>query len=148
MATAPAGETNVDVMENESLFMACFDDILNLLDLCDEEAGNNNQGFIGSIINRLELAVKFVDHVSPLVNECRNNILEVGNNLNVLFHVWCRKLQEIGQRSNTHKTRVIPNNVCIVISTQFNLNCIFRIDLIHLQQKSLQEYVNDVIRLR
>ena len=38
-----------------------------------------------------------------------------------------------------YKTRVIPNNVCIVISTQFNLNCIFRIDLIHLQQKSLQE---------
>ena len=37
-----------------------------------------------------------------------------------------------------YKTRVIPNNVCIVISTQFNLNCIFRIDLIHLQQKSLQ----------
>ena len=29
----------------------------------------------------------------------------------------------------------------IVISTQFNLNCIFRIDLIHFQQKSLQEYV-------
>ena len=106
MATAPAGETNVDVMENESLFMACFDDILNLLDLCDEEAGNNNQGFIESIINRLELAVKFVDHVSPLVNECRNNILEVGNNLNVLFHVWCRKLQEIGQRSNTPCTNL------------------------------------------
>ena len=42
------------------------------------------------------------------------------------------------------KTRVIPNNVCIVISTQFNLNCIFRIDLIHLQQKSLQEYVNTI----
>ena len=43
-----------------------------------------------------------------------------------------------------YKTRVIPNNVCIVISTQFNLNCIFRIDLIHLQQKSLQEYVNTI----
>ena len=43
-----------------------------------------------------------------------------------------------------YKTRVIPNNVCIVISTQFNLNCIFRIDLIHLQQKSLQEYVKTI----
>ena len=119
MATAPAGETNVDFMENESLFMACFDDILNLLDLCDEEAGSNSQGFIESIINRLELALKFVDHVSPLVNECRNNILEVGNNLNVLFHVWCRKLQEIGQRSNTPCTNLAvlslrPPEHCII----------------------------------
>ena len=41
-----------------------------------------------------------MDHVSPLVNECRNNVLEVGNNLNVLF------LQEIGQRSNTPCTNL------------------------------------------
>ena len=46
--------------------------------------------------------------------------------------------------ASIYKTRVIPNNVCIVISTQFNLNCIFRIDLIHLQQKSLQEYVKTI----
>ena len=32
----------------------------------------------------------------------------------------------------------------MVISTQFNFNCIFRIDLIHLQQKSLQEYVKTI----
>ena len=48
------------------------------------------------------------------------------------------------RNADKFKTRVIPNNVCIVISTQFNLNCVFRIDLIHLQQKSLQEYVNTI----
>ena len=42
-----------------------------------------------------------------------------------------------------YKTRVIPNNVCIVVSTQFNLNCIFRIDLIHLQQKMNQMKKNE-----
>ena len=58
MATPPDGETNVDFMENEGLFMACFDDILNLLDLCDEEAGDNNQGFIESIIKPFRISRK------------------------------------------------------------------------------------------
>lgn len=101
MAVALAGETNVEFRDNEGLFVACFQDIINLLNLCDKEDSNNNQGFIESIIYRLESTVKFVGHVLPFVNECRTNIFEVGNNLNVLYHVWCRKLQELGQRSNT-----------------------------------------------
>ena len=61
--------------------------------------------------------------------------------------IFIYMVQQIAARHfsfSRYKTRVIPNNVCIVISTQFNLNCIFRIDLIHLQQKSLQEYVNTI----
>ena len=96
MATALAGETNVESIENEGLFIASCESIINLLDICDEEDGNNNQAVIESIISRLESAVKFLEHVSPIVNECRNNICEVGNNLNVLSHVWCRKLQQFG----------------------------------------------------
>ena len=122
MAAAPAGETiqtNVDFTDYEDLFMACFEDILNLLDVCIEEASNNNQGFIESIINRLESAVKFVEHVLPFVNECRNNIFEVGNNLNVLFHVWCRKLQNLRQRSTTPCTNLAvlslrPPEHCVI----------------------------------
>ena len=41
-----------------------------------------------------------------------------------------------------YKTRDIPNKVCIVISTQFNFNCIFRIDLVHLQQKAY--FIRDI----
>ena len=48
MATVPASGTNVDFMENESLFMACFDDILNVLDLCDEELAT----IIKDLLNR------------------------------------------------------------------------------------------------
>ena len=60
-----------------------------------------------------------MDHVSPLVNECRNNILEVGNNLNVRFQVRCHKLQEIWQRSNTPCTNLAvlslhPSEHCII----------------------------------
>ena len=94
MPAARAGstiQTNVDFTYYEDLFMACFEDV------CIEEASNYNQGCIESI-NRLESAVKFVEHVLPFVNKCRNNIFEVGNNLNVLFHIWCRKLQNLRQR--------------------------------------------------
>ena len=59
-------------------------------------------------------------------------------------NILAQIIEKYWLRSIIYKTRVIPNNVCIVISTQFNLNCIFRIDLIHLQQKSLQEYVNTI----
>ena len=58
--------------------------------------------------------------------------------------LFSQNLHFLAFEKRIYKTRVIPNNVCIVISTQFNLNCIFRIDLIHLQQKSLQEYVKTI----
>ena len=61
--------------------------------------------------------------------------------LNVEQKSLTRRIKAENSWGKCTKTRVIPNNVCIVISTQFNLNCVFRIDLIHLQQKSLQEYV-------
>ena len=87
--------------------MVCFEDIAALLDVCEEQDVSNDRDFIESVINQLESAVEFVQHVLPFVNECRDEISEVGNNLNLLYHVWCRKLQEVGQRSNTACTHLV-----------------------------------------
>ncbi len=90
----------------EDQFMVCFEDITALLDVCEEQDVSNDRDFIESVINQLESAVEFVQHVLPFVNECRDEISEVGNNLKLLYHVWCRKLQEVGQRSNTACTHL------------------------------------------
>jgi hypothetical protein len=97
---------DIENENEEGLFMACFEDIAELLDVCEEQDGNINQNFIESVINQLESAVKFVENVLPSVNECRDAISEVGNNLKLLYHVWCRKLQELWQRSNTACTHL------------------------------------------
>ncbi len=87
--------------------MVCFEDITALLDVCEEQDVSNDRDFIESVINQLESAVEFVQHVLPFVNERRDEISEVGNNLKLLYHVWCRKLQEVGlQRSNTACTHL------------------------------------------
>ncbi|CAB4030763.1 PREDICTED: uncharacterized protein LOC107332848, partial [Paramuricea clavata] len=71
----------------EGLFMACFEDVAALLDICEEQDGNIDQNVIESVINQ-------------------DAISEVGNNLKLLYHVWCRKLQELWQRSNTACTHL------------------------------------------
>ena len=47
----------------------CFADILNLLNVCEEEENSISRQFIEWVINRLELAAKFVENVLPFVNE-------------------------------------------------------------------------------
>jgi hypothetical protein len=86
--------------------MACFEDVVKLLDLCEEQDGTINQDFIESVIIHLESAVEFVEHVLPFVNQCRDDIYQVGSHLRIIYHVWCQKLQEIGQRSNTACTHL------------------------------------------
>ena len=48
-----------------------FDDIFNLLNVCEEE-NNVNEPFIEAVIYRLEKAVKFMEHILSIVNECKD----------------------------------------------------------------------------
>ena len=57
--------------QSEVLFMDGFDDILNLLNVCEEE-NNVNEPFIEAVIYRLEKAVKFMEHILSIVNECKD----------------------------------------------------------------------------
>ena len=91
--------------QSEVLFMDGFDDILNLLNVCEEE-NNVNEPFIEAVIYRLEKAVKFMEHILPIVNECKDELNEVAGNLRILYHGWCRKLQSLGQRHNTACTHL------------------------------------------
>ena len=51
------------------------------------------------MINCFESAVKFVENVVPIVNECKGELTEVAGNLRVLFNSWCRKLTELRLRN-------------------------------------------------
>jgi len=53
----------------EQHFNECFVDIVNLLNVFEEEEDSISQQFIEWVINRLELAAKFVENVLQFVNE-------------------------------------------------------------------------------
>jgi len=80
-------------------FVECFDDVVNLLNVCEEEQNSLSRPFIEWVINRLESAARFVENVLPYVNERKEELTEVAGNLRILFHSWCRKLQELGLRN-------------------------------------------------
>ena len=85
-------------------FMNCFADILELLNYCEENKNTTSEPLIESIIYRLEVAVKFIEQILPILNEHKDELSEAARNLKVLYHRWCRKLQELGLRStpSTH----------------------------------------------
>ena len=81
--------------DQEQQYLFCFQDILNLLDICEQEDNNVSKPFIESMICRLEVAYKFMDVVLPHVHEYKHELNEVSNNLKIIFHKWCRKLQDL-----------------------------------------------------
>lgn len=78
--------------------MNCFSDIVELLDYCENHESNTSKQVIESIIYRLESAVRFMEQILPILNEYKDDMSEATDNLKVLYHLWCRKFQEIGQR--------------------------------------------------
>lgn len=84
--------------------MDCFADILELLNNCEENENTATEPLIESIIYRLEVAVKFLEQILPILNEQKDEMSEAARNLKVLYLAWCRKLQELGLRStpSTH----------------------------------------------
>lgn len=75
--------------------MDCFEDVLSVLNVCEEGENSISRPFIEWAINRLDSAAKFVENVLPIVNEHKAELTEVANNLRVLYHLWCRKLTEL-----------------------------------------------------
>ena len=80
---------------DEQSFMDCFEDVLSVLNICEEGENSTSRSFIEWAINRLDAAAKFVENVLPVVNEHKAELTEVANNLRVLYHLWCRKLTEM-----------------------------------------------------
>ena len=58
----------------------------------EEEENSISRQFREWVINRLELAAKFVENALPFVNEREEGMAEVAINVMILFHSWCRKL--------------------------------------------------------
>ena len=75
--------------------MDCFEDVLSVLNVCEEGENSISRPFIEWAINRLDSAAKFVENVFPIVNEHKAELAEVANNLRVLYHLWSRKLTEL-----------------------------------------------------
>ena len=80
----------------EQHFNECFADIVNLLNVCEEEDNSISQQFIEWVINRLELAAKFVENVLPFINKREEELAEVTINLRILFHSWCQGTKGAG----------------------------------------------------
>ena len=93
------------ILDEESFFN-CFEDVISLLNVCEEGENSISRPFIERVINCLESAAKFVENVLPIVNECKGELTEVAGNLRVLFHNWCRKLTELGLRNTPNCTHL------------------------------------------
>ena len=92
---------------DEHSFLNCFEDVISLLNVCEEEENSVSRPFIECVINRLESAAKFVENILPIVSEFKGELTEVaGNCLRVLFHSWCRKLTELGLRNTPNCTHL------------------------------------------
>ena len=79
----------------EEQFIACFEDIQSLLTQCELKEGTINQPLVEPIVYRLELSAQFVEQLLPFVNESKLELNEVFTNLKILFHSFCRRLEEI-----------------------------------------------------
>ena len=96
-----------------------FEYVISLLNVCEEGENSTSRPFIERVINCLESAVKFVENVLPIVNECKGELTEVAGNLRVLFHSWCRKLTELGLRNTPNCTHLA---VYLVTSLELTVN--------------------------
>ena len=70
---------------DEDSFLHCFEDVISLLNVCEEEQNSISRPFIEFVINRLESAAKFVENILPIVSECKGELTEAAGNLRVLF---------------------------------------------------------------
>ena len=102
---APKIKMAARTLEEESFFN-CFEDVISLLNVCEEGENSISRPFIERVINCLESAAKFVENLLPIVNECKGELTEVAGNLRVLFHNWCRKLTELGLRNTPNCTHL------------------------------------------
>ena len=87
------------MLGREQHLMDCFEDVVKLLNVCEEGENNISRPFLEWVINRLEEAAKFIENILPFINERRDELTEVASNLRILFHSWCRRLQELGLRN-------------------------------------------------
>ena len=115
---APKIKMAARTLEEESFFN-CFEDVISLLNVCEEGENSISRPFIERVINCLESAAKFVENVLPIVNECKGELTEVAGNLRVLFHSWCRKLTELGLRNTPNCTHLA---VYLVSSLELTVN--------------------------
>ena len=104
---------------DEDSFFNCFEDVISLLNVCEEGENSTSRPFIERVINCLESAVKFVENVLPIVNDCKGELTEVAGNLRVLFHSWCQKLTELGLRNTPNCTHLA---VYLVTSLELTVN--------------------------
>ena len=104
---------------DEDSFFNCFEDVISLLNVCEEGENSTSRPFIEKVINCLESAVKFVENVLPIVNDCKGELTEVAGNLRVLFHSWCQKLTELGLRNTPNCTHLA---VYLVTSLELTVN--------------------------
>ena len=51
---------------DEVSFLNCFEDVISLLNVCEEEQNSISRSFIEYAINRLESAAKFVENIFPI----------------------------------------------------------------------------------
>ena len=65
---------------DEDSFLNCFEDVISLLNVCEEEENSISRPFIECVINRLESAAKFVESILPIVNEFKGELTEVTGN--------------------------------------------------------------------
>ena len=70
---------------DEDSFLHCFEDVISLLNVCEEERNS---------ISR------------PFISECKGELTEAAGNLRVLFHSWCRKLTERELRNTPNCTHL------------------------------------------
>ncbi|XP_044183537.1 uncharacterized protein LOC122964112 [Acropora millepora] len=102
---APKIKMEAGTLDEDSL-LHCFEDVISLLNVCEEEQNRISRPLIECVINRLESAAKFVENILPIVNECKGELTEAAGNLRVLFHSWCRKLTERGLRNTPNCTHL------------------------------------------
>ena len=90
---------------DEDSFFNCFEDVISLLNVCEEGENSTSRPFIESVL--------------PIVNDCKGELTEVAGNLRVLFHSWCQKLTELGLRNTPNCTHLA---VYLVTSLELTVN--------------------------
>ena len=75
-----------------------FQDIDNLLSMCDQERNTISRPLIERIIIKLELSIEVILQIIPLLIESRSVVNEIGTNFQIIRRDWCRKIQELELR--------------------------------------------------
>ena len=90
-------EVNEDINVSQQLEQF-FQDIDNLLSMCDQERNTISRPLIERIISKLELSIEVILQIIPLLIESRSVVNEIGTNLQIIRRDWCRKIQELELR--------------------------------------------------